>query len=220
MKSNQENASGDMPQPGLVLILNVDDDSKFVSLLNGGFMIKAQMGESVQALLCDRLGLDKSYFDERIQTLFLNSKPVDDPATAAVKNNAVLALSAAMPGLVGATFRKGGKYRWMRGSISHPDDGEMTTGKTGWVTVKLFNLILKELGPFFLEAGIWLKGPTMQAFFAERTGSLADVIQSASWNGREIVPGSILKIAWPDAPVFIRIVNSTFGIQGTRNDRR
>ena len=48
MKSNQENASSDMPQPGLVLILNVDDDSKFVSLLNGGFMIKARMGESVQ----------------------------------------------------------------------------------------------------------------------------------------------------------------------------
>ncbi len=218
MKSNQENASGDMPQPGLVLILNVDDDSKFVSLLNGGFMIKARMGESVQALLCDRLGLDKSYFDERIQTLFLNSKPVDDPATAAVKNNAVLALSAAMPGLVGATFRKGGKYRWMRGSISHPDDGEMTTGKTGWVTVKLFNLILKELGPFFLEAGIWLKGDTIQAFFAERAGSLADVIQSALWNGREIIPSAILEIEWPDAPIFIKIVNSTFRIQRPQNE--
>ena len=207
MKSNQENASSDMPQPGLVLILNVDDDSKFVSLLNGGFMIKARMGESVQALLCDRLGLDKSYFDERIQTLFLNSKPVDDPATAAVKNNAVLALSAAMPGLVGATFRKGGRYRWMRGSISHPDDSDMTSAKTGWVTIKLFNLILKELGPFFLEAGIWLKGDTIQAFFAERTSSLAEVIQSIFWNGREISPGGILEIKWPDEPVYFKIVN-------------
>ncbi len=170
-------------------------------------MIKARIGESVQTLLCDRLGLDKSYFDERIQTLFLNSKPVDDPATAAVKNNAVLALSAAMPGLVGATFRKGGKYRWMRGSISHPDDSDMTAGNTGWVTVKLFNLILKELGPFFLEAGVWLKGDTIQDFFAERAGSLAGIIQSVFWNGQEIVPGGILEIAWPDDPVYIKIVN-------------
>ena len=193
MKSNQENASGDMPQPGLVLTLNVEDDSKFVGLLNGGFMIKARTGESVQTLLCDRLGLDKSYFDERIQTLFLNSKPVDDPATAAVKNNAVLALSAAMPGLVGATFRKGGKYRWMRGSISHPDDSDMTAGNTGWVTVKLFNLILKELGPFFLEAGVWLKGDTIQTFFAERYGSLAGIIQSVFWNGQEICPAAFWK---------------------------
>jgi hypothetical protein len=207
MKKNQENASGDMPQPNLVLALDVEGGSKFVGLLNGGFMIKARIGESVQTLLCERLGLDKSYFDERVQTLFLNSKPVDDPATAAVKNNAVLALSAAMPGLVGATFRKGGTYRWLRGSISHPDDTDMATGKTGWVTVKLFNLILKELGPFFLEAGVWLKGDTIQDFFAQQAGSLDHVVQSVFWNGREIVPGSIVEIAWPDTPVLIKIVN-------------
>jgi len=207
MKSNQENASGDMPQPCLVLTLDVEDGLKFVGLLNGGFMIKARLGESVQTLLCERLGLDKSYFDERVQTLFLNNKPVDDPATAAVKNNAVLALSAAMPGLVGATFRKGGTYRWMRGSISHPDDSDMATGKTGWITVKLFNLILKELGPFFLEAGVWLKGDTIQAFFAEQGDSLDDRIQSVSWNGREVTPAGILEIAWPDEPIYINLDN-------------
>ena len=205
MKSNQENASGDSPQRGLVLTVTAGDVPKFVGLLNAGFMIKARIGESVQTLLCDRLGLDKSYFDERIQTLFLNSKPVDDPATAVVKDGATLALSAAMPGLVGATFRKGGRYSWMRGSISHPDDGDMTAGKNGWVTMKLFNLILKELGPFFLEAGVWLKGDTIQKFFAEQAGSLGDMIQSVSWNGRKIVPGGILEIEWPDEPVYIKI---------------
>jgi hypothetical protein len=218
MNINHENATGEKPQRGLVLTVTATEFPKFVGLLNAGFMLNIRVGESVQTLLCDRLGLDKSYFDERIQTLFLNSKPVDDPATAVVKNNAILALSAAMPGLVGATFRKGGKYRWMRGSISHPDDSDVSTGKTGWVTVKLFNLILKELGPFFLEAGVWLKGHTMQAFFAERAGSLADVIQSAIWNGREIVPSVILEIEWPDAPIFIKIVNSTFRIQRPRNE--
>jgi len=207
MHTNHENATGKKSQHGLVLTVTATDFHKFVGLLNAGFMLNIRVGESVQTLLCDRIGLDKYYFDERIQTLFLNSKPVDDPATAVVKNKAILALSAAMPGLVGATFRKGGKYRWMRGSISHPDDSDMTTGKTGWVTVKLFNLILKELGPFFLEAGVWLKGETIQAFFAGQTGSLVDKIQSVFWNGQEKVPGGILEIEWSDDPVYIKIVN-------------
>lgn len=207
MHINHENASGEKAPHGLVLTVTATDVPKFVGLLNAGFMLNIRVGESVQTLLCDRIGLEKSYFDERIQTLFLNSKPVDNPATAVVKNKAILALSAAMPGLVGATFRKGGKYRWMRGSISHPDDSDMSAGKTGWITVKLFNLILKELGPFFLEAGIWLKGDTIPAFFQERSGSLGDMIQSVSWNGREIAPAGILEIAWPDEPVFIKIIN-------------
>ncbi len=207
MHINHENGTKETSQHGLVLTVTATDVHNFVGLLNAGFMLNIRVGESVQTLLCDRIGLDKSYFDERIQTLFLNSKPVDDPATAVIKNKAILALSAAMPGLVGATFRKGGKYRWMRGSISHPDDSDMSAGKTGWITVKLFNLILKELGPFFLEAGIWLKGETIQAFFAGRAGSLADVIQSVFLNGQEIVPAGILEIEWPDEPVYIKIVN-------------
>lgn len=207
MHINHENATGKKSQHGLVLTVTATDFHKFVGLLHAGFILNIRVGESVQTLLCDRIGLDKYYFDERIQTLFLNSKPVDDPATAVVKDNAILALSAAMPGLVGATFRKGGKYGWMRSSISHPDDSDMTTGKTGWVTVKLFNLILKELGPFFLEAGVWLKSDMIHTFFAERYGSLAGIIQSVFWNGQEIVPGGILEIEWPDNPVYIKIVN-------------
>ena len=206
MKSNQETVSNDMPQPSLVLTLKVQENSSFVGLLNAGFMIKFRSGESVQTLLCERVGLDKSYFDERIQTLFLNSKPVDNSATAAVRNGSTLALSAAMPGLVGATFRKGGKYRWMRDSISHPDDGDVGAGKTGWVTVKLFNLILKELGPFFLKAGVWLKGEAVQSFFVDRLPSLADDIQSVVFNGREIAPATLLELKSEEEPVFIKIV--------------
>jgi hypothetical protein len=209
MKSKQEIATGEISEPGMILTVTDGESCKFVGLLNAGFRVKIRVGESVQALLCDRIGLDQSYFDERIQTLFLNSKPVDDPATAVVKNGSILALSAAMPGLVGATFRKGGKYRWMRGSISHPDDSDVTAGKTGWVTVKLFNLILKELGPFFLEAGVWLKGKTIQAFFTDRSSSLAGTIQSVFLNGREVAPNAILKIEWQEEPIYIKVVPHT-----------
>ena len=205
MKSNQENVSAEISESGLILTVTAAEHPNFVGLLNAGFMVNIRVGESVKIFACERLGIDEAYFDERIQTLFLNSKPVDDPATAVVKNGSILALSAAMPGLVGAVFRKGGKYRGLRGSITHPDENDVTAGKTGWVTVKLFNLILKELGPFFLEAGVWLRGETIQAFFTDRFSSLADDIQSVNFNGKELAPQALLKIESEEEPVYIKI---------------
>jgi hypothetical protein len=206
MKSNQENVSTESSNSGLILTVRGAEYRNFVGLLNTGFLVNIRVGESVKRLVCERLGIDEAYFEERVQTLFLDSKPVDDPATALVKNGSILALSAAMPGLVGATFRKGGKYGWMRSSISHPDDSDMTTGKTGWVTVKLFNLILKELGPFFLETGVWLRAGTIQAFFTDRFNRLADDIQSVNFNGKELAPQALLKIESEEEPVYIKIV--------------
>ena len=132
---------------------------------------------------------------------------MDDPVTAVVKDGSVLALSAAMPGLVGATFRKGGRYSWMRNSISHSDDNDVTAGKTGWVTVKLFNMILKELGPFFLEAGVWLKGEAIREFFTDRASRLAGDIQSVILNGREVAPETLLKIEWQEDPIYIKVLS-------------
>jgi len=206
MKSNQENVSAEISESGLILTVTAAEHPNFVGLLNAGFMVNIRVGESVKIFACERLGIDQAYFDERIQTLFLNSKPVDDPVTAVVKDGSILALSAAMPGLVGAVFRKGGKYRGLRGSITHPDENEVTAGKTGWVTVKLFNLILKELGPFFLETGVWLKRETIQAFFADRFSRLAGDIQSVNLNGKELAPQALLKIENEEEPVYIKIV--------------
>lgn len=54
------------------------------------------------------LGLPHFYVEERIQTLLLNGLAVDDPDTAVLESGARLALSAAMPGVLGATLRRGG----------------------------------------------------------------------------------------------------------------
>jgi len=45
-------------------------------------------------------GLDEDYVTQRISTIFLDGKPVDDIDTLLVRDGAVLSLSAAMPGLV------------------------------------------------------------------------------------------------------------------------
>ena len=159
--------------------------SDFVVLLRSGFQVKAQIGCSVKDFLCGQMGLTTDYYENRILTLFLNSKPVDNPETARVQDGATLALSAAMPGLVGATMRRGGHYGRMRGSITYTDDNQSCEETTGWVTLKLFNLILKELGPYFLKQGVWLESKVIQAFFKDQAGDLFPDMQTVSWNGQK-----------------------------------
>ena len=73
--------------------------------------------------------------------IFLNGKAVDKIKTTAVTDGNILALSAAMPGLVGATFRRGGRYAAMRSNVSHKDENLKTSGESRIITLKLFTSI-------------------------------------------------------------------------------
>ena len=192
-------------EPTLVITIEENRISDFVVLLRSGFQVKAQVGCSVKDFLCGQMGLTADYYETRIQTLFLNSKPVDNPETARVQDGATLALSAAMPGLVGATMRRGGHYGRMRGSITHADENQACEGATGWVTLKLFNLILKELGPYFLKRGVYLDSTILHSFFSEQAGDLFPEIQTVSWNGQDINPDGISSLTWPQDPVSLMI---------------
>jgi hypothetical protein len=179
--------------------------SDFVVLLQSGFRVKSQVGCSVKDFLCGQMGLTAEYYENRILTLFLNSKPVDNPEIVQVLDGATLALSAAMPGLVGATMRRGGHYGRMRGSITHVDDNQTCATETGWITLKLFNLVLKELGPYFLSRGVWLDSKILKDFFKDQAGGLNADIQHVSWNDEEVTPDSMMSITWPGGPVFVRV---------------
>ena len=89
-------------------------------LFGKGVGINAETGCTVKQLLCDQVGIAADYLSDRVQTIFLNGRPVDDEAKAVVHNGDVLALSAAMPGLVGTILRKGGHLAAMRASLSAP----------------------------------------------------------------------------------------------------
>jgi len=78
---------------------------RFFKLLEQGFFVTTTTGCSIKDLLCKQLSIDEEYLDKRIQTLFLDGKPVDKVEKAYLHNEATLALSGAMPGLVGATLR-------------------------------------------------------------------------------------------------------------------
>jgi hypothetical protein len=121
----------------------------------------------IVAFLVEQLGLEPSYVERRISTFFLDGEVVDDPERALVRDGSILALSAALPGLVGATLRKGGYYSTMRAGITHHARASVEPVAPGVVQLKLFNLIIAELAPALLAHGLLLDAPRAAALLAE-----------------------------------------------------
>jgi hypothetical protein len=148
--------------------------SCFFPLLQKGFALDVSLGRTIRSLLRDELGLHEEYIETRIQTVFLDGKPVDDIDTALVRDGATLALAPAMPGLMGAMLRRGGHLAVMRSGITHRDEAGAQGIGEGRIVVKLFGMALKELGPQFLARGIGVDA-----------GDLAKVIRGMPEDCRE-----------------------------------
>ena len=140
----------------------------FEILLQGGVFVPAQGVCTLRELLCEQMEVCGDYAKERIQTIFLNGSVVDDFDTTIIREGSRLALSAAMPGLVGATMRRGGYYAAMRQGITyHPRD--LTQHQNSFlVELRLYNFIARELAELFLTRGVWLRRQALQDFFASR----------------------------------------------------
>ena len=139
----------------------------FSSILQAGFKVNVHTGSSIRDLLCNQFDVNPDYVEDRIRTAFLNGKPVDDFSTAIIENDATLALSAAMPGLVGATFRKGGDLAVFRSTITHRRTDAIVEDRVGVVSIKLFNLLTKEIGLTFLKRGVMVDSDTARWFFSD-----------------------------------------------------
>ena len=153
--------------PRIVLDLKDNLSSRFAGLFSKGVIVSGRTGCSLRDFVCEQLGVPEQYLEQRIQTIFLNGKAVDDYQTAIVNDGASLALSAAMPGLVGAVFRRGGFYAGLRNTVTHQNDGSTACAMNGAVTVKLFNLTVKELGPLLLENGVRVHGKDLQGLLMQ-----------------------------------------------------
>jgi hypothetical protein len=119
--------------------------------LQEGIAIKTQVGLSIRTFLEQELGLTPEFIREKIKTVFLDGKPVDDFDQAILKDGSVLSLSGALPGLVGATMRSGGFFAGLRSQITYQEKESAPLQKEGTITLKIFNLLLKELGPIILK---------------------------------------------------------------------
>ncbi|MBL0714162.1 MAG: hypothetical protein JJV98_10720 [Desulfosarcina sp.] len=155
-----------------MVVFNAPNDALpvFRSLFQKGVGITIQTGTSLENLLCCQWNIDRAYVMGRISTLFLDGHPVDDLPGAVVHDGATLALSGAMPGLIGATMRRGGVLASFRDGITYCETSEGGHGGRGRITLKLFNLLIEELGPLFLARGIWVSRSRLAELFPGHPG--------------------------------------------------
>jgi hypothetical protein len=192
--------------PARKVCLCLDDDLilRFFLLLQQGFMVKVQVGSNIKSLLCQQFGLSPEYLEKRIQTIFLDGKPVDSVDSAIVKEGSTLALSAAMPGLVGATLRRGGYYALMRSQISYREESAPAPHHEGMIFLKLFNLLLKELGPSFLKRGILIKGKHLSDFLKRQPDDFWAGCKEAKLDDEKIDLETLKEINWADEYVLLQ----------------
>jgi hypothetical protein len=197
--------SGDIPAVTLSLVVKEEMVPIFFQLLGHGFSLNVQTGCSVKELLCRQLGIPEDYLDERIKTVFMNSRVVDDLSSAIVNESSTLALSGAMPGLVGAILRSGGFYASMRSQISYDQNKPSSVARAGKITLKLLNLVVKELGPAFLEQGIWFNGRGLQEFIKHHLEELKTRKAVSELDGEPVEINSLPGLDWDDKTVFLQV---------------
>lgn len=189
-------------------ILHSEQLPAFSLLLQKGVWLRAQIGCSVASLLTDQFGIPEDYIVERITTLFLDCKPIDKLETTFVKDGSTLALSSAMPGLVGATLRRGGHLAAMRGDISYQSQKQIED-KVGHIRIKLFNMVMTELGGIFLGYGVCLTNAELNLLLSEMDDRFWKSIISCILDNVQTDPSTLLskiRLAEPNAEVLLKIV--------------
>ncbi|OEU59035.1 MAG: hypothetical protein BA862_05450 [Desulfobulbaceae bacterium S3730MH12] len=162
--------------PELILTLDRQDLSFYTTLLQSGVEIKGSEGETM-AIFLDRLpGFTLDYISDVVQTIFLNGTAVDDLTTPLKGKNPVLALSAAMPGLAGAIFRRNSFHAGLR---TQPDKevSKEIKNRPLTVTLKLFNSIALERGPELLQIGVSITSRLFIDFLGKRKTLLEKIKQ-------------------------------------------
>lgn len=182
----------------------------FALLFQQGFMLRGRMGSTIREVLCDQCGIDNDYLDGRINTVFLDGKPVDDVDTATISEGNVLALSASLPGFAGAALRKGGFYALMRSGITHTEDSGLASHGDGFFTVKLFNIVAEELGPRFLANGVWLESAAFEDFFRSRATSVQSRCLELEVDNRKVDTAALVEEEWSKKCrlVLLRVITS------------
>jgi hypothetical protein len=172
------------PTAGNKLQLKVENDetiAQFTTLLQSGIYMDAPQGCSIGEILCSLPGFTEEYISKNVQTLFLNGIPADDLSQPIFGESAIIAASAAMPGLAGAIFRKGGRHASLR-STPVNDKGLHSADLKHAVSIriKLFNVIAKERGIDILSAGCFVKAAALLKFLQYREQVVGKIIYAES----------------------------------------
>ena len=169
--------------------------AKMGGLLGQGLLLKSPVGITLWDFLCNRLGLGEDYVQDKLQTVFVNGRAVDRFDTVHIKDGDTIALSSAMPGLVGATLRRGGHLAQIRAEISYQEDQDSPpTPADGTVLLKMFNVVARESGEQALAGQVWVPAQVLLPSL--------DLLQAAGylneegaclWNGKPSPPGDVAR---------------------------
>jgi hypothetical protein len=151
--------------PQLIMSLPQQTVAGFAALLQHGILLTVDRPVALLPFLLSLPGFDAAYIENTVQTIFINGVAVDS-LDRSLPPGATLALSAAMPGLAGAIFRRQGLHGSLR---SQPAEKVASLqSNSGFVTLKLFNSIATDRVCDLLAQGINLSGRVFHDFAAKR----------------------------------------------------
>ncbi|SDB14128.1 hypothetical protein SAMN05660653_00703 [Desulfonatronum thiosulfatophilum] len=194
-----------------LVLMEHDAPEYFGILLQGGFDMPVPEPCTLREFLCELVGVCGVYTEKSLQTIFLDGKAIDDLDRALLGPSSRLALSAAMPGLVGATMRRGGYYSRMREGISQAkgDGLEASEKKPFRLHVRLYNAVGRELAGLFLHHGIFVSSESLLRFLKIQPPKFFDHLQKASLAGAPLPIGSSAAGTWqlPGGDIALRVTS-------------
>ena len=179
-----------------------DAAPKTATLLQRGFVLPVSGTISIAELLMELPGFNEEYIRERVQTIFVNGL-AEDNTSRELSAGDTLALSAAMPGLAGAIFRRGGQHASLRTRPVELNHSE--TDQSGYITLKLFNMIATETGPQLLQTGILIKGKTLIRFLDRQGERILPVIERAEVEGTPVELAELTDVVADNELIFLKI---------------
>lgn len=151
--------------PQLTLTLTPETLTGFASLFQHGILYPVSQPVPLVPFLLALPGFTGDYIEKTVQTIFIDgiaADSLDRDLTA----GSTLALSAAMPGLAGAIFRRQGIHGSLR---SQPQEQKKSGGAAaGLITLKLFNSIATDRIQDLLTAGVLVGGKAFHDFAGMR----------------------------------------------------
>ncbi|WP_291319301.1 hypothetical protein [Desulfonatronospira sp.] len=196
-----------------VLMLKHDAPEQFSLMLQQGFFMPVPKVCSLREFLCKLVGVCGVYTEKSLQTIFLDGSAVDDIDQAMIRPGCRLALSAAMPGLVGATMRRDGYFKRMREGISLSSRQEKETDsqqdKSFRIQVRLYNAVGRDLAGLFLHQGIIFSSNDLIHFFKSRPDQFFSELKNIKFQGKDlpVVQNRLDSLILPEGEIFLRVVS-------------
>lgn len=174
--------------PRLTLELPEKAVAGFASLLQHGILFAVDRPVRLVPFLLSLPGFTVEYIETAVQTIFINGVAADS-LERDLPAGSTLALSAAMPGLAGAIFRRQGVHGSLRSQPGKTEAADRDA--SGFITLKLFNSIATDRVCDLLAHGILLSGSAFHSFLVKREHLLQPPIMFF-WEGQRMESPELL----------------------------